>query len=107
VNLARSMSLGARVVFGTAWAMCLVVLGLSLMLDGPPVSFAPRRAPWALLGLASAAAGMLVFMAMVADRLVPHLGRRMTMFWVEMLMAALLAYGVAAALVSFSGGTPS
>ena len=105
MNLARTMSLGARVVFGTAWAMCLVVLGLSLMLDGPPLALAARRGPWALLGLASAAAGMLVFMAMVADRLIPHLGRRMTMFWVEMAMAALLVLGVVGALASFSGGS--
>lgn len=105
--LARTMSLGARVVFGTAWAMCLVVLGLALMVDGPPVALATGRAPWALLGLASAAAGLFVFMTMVADRLVPHVGRRMTMWRVEMAMVVLLACSVIGAVLLFSGGAPS
>ena len=108
VNARRAMSLGARVACGTAWAMCLTVLGLSLMLDGPPVSWmGANRGAWVLLGLASAAAGVLVFMAMVADRLVPHVGRRMTMFPIEMAMFALLVGGFAAAILILSKGTPS
>ena len=106
MSLARTMSLGARVVCGTAWAMCLTVLGLSLMLDGPPAMWiAGHRGSWTCLGAASCAAGLLVFMAMVADRLVPHIGRRMTMFPLEMSMFILLVGGVAAAFMLFSGGS--
>ena len=109
MNLARSMSLGARVSLGTAWAMCMVVLGLSLVLDGTPLPSPGRHPAWAtLLGLASMSGGLFVFMAMVADRLIPSIGRRMTMWWIEMSMAgALLACGVGAILLAFSRGTPT
>jgi hypothetical protein len=88
--------------------MCLTVLGLSLMLDGPPVSWmGGGRASWTLFGLASIAAGLLVFMAMVADRLIPQVGRRMTMFPLEMTMFALLVGGAAAGFLILSGGAAS
>ena len=107
MNPRRAMSLGARVLCGTAWAMCLTVLGLSLVLEGPPISWmGANRARWAL-GVASMAAGLFVFMAMVADRLVPQVGRRMTMWPVEMCMILLVVGGIAAAVVILSGGNQS
>ncbi len=105
MNAVRAMSLCARVLVGTSWAMCMVVLGLALLLDGLPGSRTGGHAALAeLLGLAAISAGIFVFMAMVADRLVPHVGRRMTMFPIEMaLFLTLVCSSAAAALLFFRG----
>jgi hypothetical protein len=89
MTLVRGMTQGALVVVSTAWAACLVILGLWLALDGPPANFPIPRPVCLSIGVSAASGGLLIFMALVADRLVPSLRRRQTMWGLEMAMFAL------------------
>jgi hypothetical protein len=106
LSLTRSLSLGARVAVATAWAACLVVLGLYLLVDGPPRSLAIGAGVWAFSGLASVGAGLFIFMTLVADRLIPSVGRRQSMWTAEMVMFVLfLASGAVALALARYGGS--
>jgi hypothetical protein len=59
----------------------LVVLGLALVSGG--LGLPPSRL-YAPAGVAAIAAGMFIFMVLVADRLVPSVGVRQSMWPVEM-----------------------
>jgi hypothetical protein len=105
MSLVRTMSLGLRVLVGTTWAACLVVLGLLLADGGFPRLLNVPRAVWALVGLASVGAGLFIFMTIVADRLVPSVGRRLSMWRLEMamMMLALLCGGAAVLVLVYRG----
>lgn len=73
---ARSVSLAVRITVATAWAAALTITGLWAMLS------ASREWPmfgpvWIVAGVAAVAAGLFVFMVLVADRLVPSASRRL------------------------------
>lgn len=85
--MSRTLSLAARVIVATAWAACLVVLGLLVIAGGPPPLPLPLpRTSWFLAGLATISAGVFLFMTVVADRLVPSVGRRQAMWRTEMVV---------------------
>ncbi len=73
---ARAASLAVRIVAATLWSSVLSITGLWAMLSASrewPM-FGPA---WIVAGLAGVAAGLFVFMVLVADRLVPHASRRL------------------------------
>ena len=108
MSLVRTMSMGARVVLGTSWAVCMFVPGLALVINGPQLAWSTRHAPWSLLGLAAMAGGLFVFMTTVADRLVPHVGRRPSTWRFEMMLFLILVVcGLVAFGMFFSGGFSS
>ena len=104
--LSRTLSLTARVVVATAWASCLVILGLLAIASTPPVLPVPLpRLSWVLAGVAAVAAGLFLFMTVVADRLVPSVGRRQAMWAAEMtVFAAFIGSGAVALLLALYGG---
>ena|SRR5262249_48672928 len=106
MTLVRSMSLALRVLVGTSWAACLVVLGLVLLFDGLPFPLVVPRLVCALVGVTFIGMGLFLFMAYVADRLVPSVGRRQSMWPLEMFVASVfvLSFG-AALLVLLYGGS--
>jgi hypothetical protein len=73
---ARTASLVIRITAATLWASVLSVTGLWAMLSASrewPM-FGPA---WIVAGVAGVAAGLFVFMVLVADRLVPSASRRL------------------------------
>ncbi len=75
----------------TAWAISMVVFGLSVMAQMPAGwlrrSFGLSDAAWNLLGLSSIVGGQFVFMFMVADRLCPRAGRLPGIWMTELAIA--------------------
>ena len=103
MSLPRSVSLAALVIVGSAWAAILVELALWLMIDGPRSLTVPLRLRL-LGGLSAVCAGLVIFMLIVADRLFPGVGRRGSMWKVEMAtMLTFLGCG-AACLLSLAWG---
>lgn len=94
----RSVSLPALIIVATAWASTLVVPGLALLIDGLPAFSIPVSVRISA-GLSAIAAGLFVFMVWVADRVFPAVGRRMSMWPIEMGTFAVFLFGLAAALV--------
>lgn len=93
MRMPRTLSLSLVSLLGTAWAVTLAVVGLRLVLDGPP------REPLAMPGHAALAAGLtalamgqFVFMVLVADRLFPDVGRRA--WWAECVTLAAFVGGL-------------
>lgn len=87
------------------WAMCLTMVGFWLLLH-PPVDLIPARPVLRSGGLAALAAGQLLFMLMVADRLFPNAHPRLV--WaLEMLGVMTLTSGLLAFVYLFlSGAAP-
>jgi hypothetical protein len=98
----RRITLAALVMLATAWAACMVVLGLWLIGQGWRHLPMPR-AMSAMSGVASLSAGLFIFMAAVADRVVPGVGRRLSMWPVEMAMALVVAVSLMCVLISYGG----
>jgi hypothetical protein len=105
VTLSRTLTLAARVIVATAWAACLVILGLLIVADAPPSLPVPLpRSSWVFAGLATISAGVFLFMTVVADRLVPSVGRRQTMWGAEMaVFAAFLLSSVLSLVLAIRG----
>lgn len=101
----RLVSLGLRVAFGALWAGCLVVLGLAVAFGGLGLPVTPGARTTTLLGIACIAGGLFIYMVFVADRLIPAVGLRQTMWRVEMAMVmAFLCGGAAALWTALAGG---
>lgn len=99
----RSLAMSIRIALYGLWGACLVVLGLSALIDGS--SYLPGHPQVVrMVGLASAAAGAFVFMMGVADRLFPAAAQRLSIFVVEMGTFILFLVGLAGALVAYRGG---
>ena len=104
MSLPRSVSLAVLVLIATAWATLMIEFGLWLAVQGPQVLAVPRivRLP---AGIAAISGGLVVFMIMVADRVFPIVGRRFSMWWVEMTTFLVFVFSAAVSgLVVFSGG---
>jgi hypothetical protein len=56
------------------------------------------------IGLSSMAAGLFLFMTIVADRLFPSAGRRLSIWLVEMATFLVFLGGCVGAVVSYEGG---
>lgn len=86
------------VTVATLWASALVFIGLTLALgagETMPLAFQPMPlAVRVVLGLTAVAAGLLVFMCLVADRLFPRASRRVV-WWGEIAMCVVLFAGLA------------
>lgn len=104
MSLPRKISLAVLALSATAWAALLVMLGLWLVLDCPRTTVR-AEARCILSGLASIAAGTVLFMIVVADRLFPSVVRRMSMWRVERgtILLFLLSGGLAGLLLLFGG----
>jgi len=103
VKRTRSIALAARVVGGTVWGVAFVVLGLWLLLEGS--ARMPVRISL-LAGAASVAAGLYLFMFMVADRLFPAAAARLSVWLLEMATFLVFLGGFAAAVISYRGALP-
>jgi len=84
-------------LMASAWAASLIIIGLWLVFEQPLSTVLPDR--WiVLVGISTIAAGNLVFMYTVADRLFPSVRERQAGWCVEMFTLALvlapLALGV-------------
>jgi len=93
VPLIRRASITLLSLVASAWAVAMVVFGLSLFAhanDGwLQSSIGLDPVLWNLLGLASIGGGQFVFMFMVADRICPQAGR-LPMIWMTELAIACL-----------------
>ena len=81
VRLTRRMTVGLLAASATPWALLLAVGGLWLCAVGAE-RWPAMASPCRLGGIASLAAGQLVFACLVADRLFPGADRRLVA-WVE------------------------
>jgi hypothetical protein len=102
MTLSGRLVLCARVAAASGWGGSLVVLGLWLMADGGEWFSFPRVAT-VCGGLAAIAGGMLVFMVVAADRLVPGVGRRQSMWPVEIAVFVVMVASLAGAVLWFRG----
>lgn len=102
----RQLSLVSLYAFVVAWALCLSIVGLWLLFN-PPIDLVPARHVLRSGGLASLAAGQLLFMLMVLDRCFPDAHPRVV--WaLEMLGIMTLTSGLLAFLYLFlAGATPA
>ena len=91
--LIRRASMTLMTSIATAWAIAMVVFGLSVIAQMPAGwlrrSFGLSEVAWNLLGLASIAGGQFVFMFMVADRLCPKAGRLPGIWMAELAIAGI------------------
>lgn len=101
----RTFSLAMRVAVATAWAACLVMLGLWFLLDAPRL-IAATMPVCRLAGLSAIAAGLFVFMYVVADGLFPSVGQRSSMYTLEMSVFAVFVLSFLAAAMLFIYGGP-
>lgn len=76
-------------VMASAWAACLVVLGMWLVIESPGMFLLSRRTI-ILVGISSIAAGNLVFMYSVADRLFPSIREGQVGWSIEMFTLAVI-----------------
>jgi hypothetical protein len=102
VSPSRRIRMWTRIVVASAWAGSLVILGLWLLAEGR-VWLPIRGVSCTFGGLASIAAGIFLFMALVSDRLVPGVGRRQSMWAAEMAVFAGMLAGLAGVLLSSQG----
>jgi hypothetical protein len=103
VSPVRAAALTARIGFPLAWGACLVILGLWSIDEGWRwLPLRPATGAW--IGSLLMAAGLFVFMVLVADRLLPRLGRRYSMWRLEMLVCLAMLASCAAVVVSYRGG---
>lgn len=76
---ARRFSLTLLLVLGSVWALLLVLGGAWLLGAAPAVWSWPDAHALRTSGLCAIAAGQLVFLAFVADRLFPGVSRRLVL----------------------------
>jgi hypothetical protein len=57
----------------------------------------------AMGGVAAIAGGVFIFMSAVADRVVPGVGRRLSMWHLEMSVALVMALSLVFVLISYGG----
>jgi|GEM_PF-5445103 len=102
----RQISILSLYAVIVAWSLCLSIVGLWLLLS-PPLDLIPAHHVLRSGGLASLAAGQLLFMLMVLDRCFPHAHPRIV--WaLEMLGIMTLTSGLLAFLYLFlAGATPA
>jgi hypothetical protein len=100
VRPTRSIALAARVVGGSVWGVAFVVLGLWLLLEG--ATRVPERISL-LAGAASVAAGLYLFMFVVADRLFPAAAARLSIWVLEMATFLVFLGGFAGAVMAYRG----
>ncbi len=81
--------MGARITMASAWAFCLAVPGLWLMIERPQVLWFARLDSF-LVGLLSFAMGNFVFMYGVADRLFPSVLHREVAWALELIMISVM-----------------
>jgi hypothetical protein len=92
VRLTRRMTVGLLAASATPWALLLSVGGLWLCTIGAE-RWPAMSGPCRLGGIASVAAGQLVFACLVADRFFPGADRRLV-GWVEILTSTSLLIAV-------------
>lgn len=94
----RTLSLAARLAASSAWASTLVLPGLWLLIDGPQTISIPLsiRVP---AGLSAVAAGLLIFMVGVADRLFPAVHRGELTWRIELATLAVFLLAILLALI--------
>lgn len=99
--MARRLSLGCVIAVGAVWAACLVIGGLWFVFD---LSRAIPPAGWGVVvvGLGFIAAGEFVFLALVADKLFPRMGRRMGAWAVQMALFGVFLVSITCAVVAVS-----
>jgi hypothetical protein len=88
VTMSRSIRL-IYIACSVAWAACLAITGLWLLLETPPVLLVPAPAV-ALTGVVCIAAGNFVFMVRVADQSFPIVARRQISWVIEMTILAMI-----------------
>ncbi len=99
MHLSRRVSLTLVVLTATPWAVLMVVAGAWLVLEGA-VRWPHARWPCYVGGAFWAASGHLTFSCLVADRLFPHVSRRVS--WpVEIATGAAVFVGVLWWLAAF------
>ena len=87
-----TMTRSIRLVYmacSIAWAACLAVVGLWLMLESPSVPLV-QPAAVAILGVVCIAAANFVFMVGVADPAFPFVVRRQISWVIEMTILAMI-----------------
>lgn len=91
----RRFSLGLVLLTATPWALLLAVAGVRLLEEGAAIVALPgAERVSAAAGMTALAAGMLVFMCLVADRLLPRANRTMVL-GCELACCVVLFAGVA------------
>lgn len=89
MSLSRTVSLGVLTAIASAWAVCLTVPGLWLMVETPRIFlFDPFDS--FLAGVLCIAMGNFVFMAFVADRMFPSVMKRESAWALEMFMISVM-----------------
>lgn len=101
----RRISLALLVSVAAPWAALLAVSGLSLLFAGPRLA-ALGETPRIVLGLAAWAAGQLVFMCLIADRLFPLASRR-AVWWIEIFTSTLMIASLAWLMLILAGALAS
>lgn len=97
MSLTRGLSLTLLALLATAWSLAWVLIGTWLLASAPallPGFEGPCRGG----GIASIAAGQFLFMVLVADRLLPRAGWRLT-WWCEVGALSAFLAGLAVVLV--------
>lgn len=89
MSLSRSTTMLILGLIASAWAACMVVIGLWLAIETPSFMFFTARSV-VLIGISCIAAGNLVFMYMVADRIFPSLRESQFGWSVEMFTLAVV-----------------
>lgn len=86
--MSRSIRL-IHISLSVAWAACLAIAGLWLLLETPAVLLIPAPAV-AVMGVICIAAGNFVFMVRVADQSFPFVARRQISWVIEMTILAMI-----------------
>lgn len=89
--LNRNLSLATLAAIATPWAGAMTLAGLWLLAGGPEAERIPQGFRF-VLGMTAIAAGQLVFMCLVADRVFPLADRR-AVWWVEVFTCVVLFGG--------------
>ncbi|MEM9066738.1 MAG: hypothetical protein AAGB51_14760 [Planctomycetota bacterium] len=93
MQLTRRLTLTLLLAVALPWAVLMTVGGLWLLMPGAAPAVLGDM-PRAVLGVTAVAAGQLVFMCLVADRIFPGAERR-TVWWIECFTCVVLFGGFA------------
>lgn len=97
----RRFSLGLVLLTATPWALLLAVAGVRLLEEGVAITALPGTERFsAAAGVTALAAGLLVFMCLVADRLLPGAHRALVLAC-ELVCCVVLFAGFAWLAASF------